>query len=83
MNKPFYSKRRLKKMGVEIENKKNEIEVNLISNSGSIRQSQNILKMIKASDKPVRINVDSVVTSAAAIICLRTDKLINKMYGYE
>lgn len=80
MNKPFYSKRRLKKMGVKIENKKNEIEVSLLSAGGSIHQSQNILKMIKASEKPVRINVNSVMASAATMICLRADKLISKMY---
>jgi ATP-dependent protease ClpP protease subunit len=83
MNKPFYSKRRLKKMGVKIENKKDEIEVNILSVGGSIHQSQNILKMIKASDKPVRINMDSMVSSVASFICNDIDRMQKNWVRYE
>lgn len=70
-------------MGVKIENNKNEIEVNLLSVGGSVRQSKNIIKMIKASEKPVRVNMDSMVASVASFICSDINKTVNKLYGYD
>lgn len=83
MKKPFYSKRRLKKMGVNIIAHRNELEINILSFGGSLHQSENIIKMIKASEKTVRVNVDSLICSCASLICSDMDRVAKRLTDYK
>lgn len=70
-------------MGVNINVKSDVIELIISSNGGSIHQSRNILKMIKASKKPVKVNIDSVISSMSSMICMDIDKMAKKITEYK
>lgn len=59
MKKPFYSKRRLKKMGVTITQDRFYLDLSISNEGGSARHAYNIYKMLKASKKTVTASIES------------------------
>lgn len=70
-------------MGVRIETQNNELELNIFSVGGLMHQSQNIIKMLEASEKPIKVNMDSMVSSMQSFIRQDMYKNINKLFDYE
>jgi len=62
--KPFYSKRRLKKMGFYLFEKKDRIVLNVISHSGNIKHGYNISKMLKNSKKKIDVRMTYIGSCA-------------------
>lgn len=68
MKKPFYSKRRLKKMGVTITQNSHFLDLNISSEGGSLRQAYNLYKMLKDSKKTNTARVETQHTSLCSMI---------------
>lgn len=83
MKKPFYSKRRLKKMGIFLVDKKDHYVIKFRISGCSLRQSVNFGKVLENLNKPVKAEMDGFISSMSSIICYDTNKLINKLYGYD
>lgn len=77
MHKPFYSKRRLKKMGFTITQDRHFLNLSISSNGGSVKQAQNIYRMIKNSNKVVTASIDTYAgkSSVGSLIMNYSKKL--------
>ncbi len=64
--KPFYSKRRLKKMGLVIVETQDNILFYAQSLNGNICQASNIVKVLKNANKHIAVRIDSMASSCAS-----------------
>lgn len=79
MKKPFYSKRRLKKMGIKINDHGNHITVDFQSEKNqSIKQIMNFNKEILRFNKPVHAYMKGFIGSISSLICSDIDKIVGK-----
>jgi hypothetical protein len=63
--KPFYSRRRLKKMGINVTESKYKINLHLINTSGRLKHAANITKMLKNTKKSIEFTIDTVGSCAS------------------
>lgn len=68
MNKPIYSKRRLKNMGINLHVTEKDIAINIKSNGGLCKHVRNVLKMVKDVEKPISVSMAGHSLSAAGFI---------------
>ena len=75
--KPIYSKRRLKKLGIDVRHRKDGILVNINSNGGNAKQYSQICNMLKESKKKIEARVTGYNTSSAELILFHN--ILNKI----
>lgn len=73
--KPRYSRRRLKKLGIDVRYRRDGILVNINSNGGNVKQHSGIYKMLKESNKKVELRISSEFIPSCASMIVFHDSL--------
>jgi ATP-dependent protease ClpP protease subunit len=67
-------------MGITIINKGPERIMNISSTGGSAAVGHKLMKMIKNSEKPIKVNIDALQCSIASMIIADANKYLIKYF---